>query len=222
MKRYADQLYAAQTAAAPKRHRSTRSGHSTDASVPTPAADTLPEPERGPNTTPGDGEQQISNLVTSSKPKAPPSPFTEVDSVRMQAEPFRLATAELPIDLVSCSWSHGTNRELDHNHINHLYRAFRQGKLERRSQENYIQVSCSAAAVQKMLSTMPNTDLVTDRDRVLSFKNWAEVNDERPEVMAGQHRIEALKEYAKHAGADPDKQTWVCEIYNKGTYHAPC
>lgn len=222
MKRHADQLHAAQAAAAPKRHRSTRSGHSTDTSDPTLTADTLPEPERGLNTTPVDREQQISELVTSSKSKAPPAPFTEVDSIRMQAEPFRLATAELPIDLVSCSWSHGTNRELDHNHVNNLYRAFRQGKLERRSPEHYIQVSCSAAAVQKMLSTMPNADSVTNRDRVLSFKNWAEVNDERPEVMAGQHRIEALKEYAKHTKADPEKQTWVCEIYDKGTYHAPC
>lgn len=124
MKRYADQPYGTQTAAAPKRHRTTRSGHSIDASVPTPAVDTLPEPGRSPDTTPGDGKQQNSEPVTSSKSKAPPPPFTEVDSVRMQAEPFRLATAELPIDLVRCLWSHGINRELDRNHVNHLYRAF--------------------------------------------------------------------------------------------------
>lgn len=73
-----------------------------------------------------------------------------------------------------------------------------------------------------MVGTMPNTDLIADRDRVLSFKNWAEVNDKRPEVMAGQHRIEALQEYAKRTGADPDEQTWVCEIYDKGACYAPC
>lgn len=138
----------------------------------------------------------------------------------MQAEPYRLATAELPVNVLNCLWSSGTNRELDHNHVNYLYRAFRYGKLERRSQENYIQVSCSAAAVERMISNIPDTDPGTAKDYVLSFKDWAKVNDERPEVMAGQHRIEALKEYAKYTGIDPESSPWVCDIYDKGAYLA--
>jgi hypothetical protein len=69
-----------------------------------------------------------------------------------------------------------------------------------------------------MISAIQDMDISAGKDEVLSFKHWAETNEERPEVMAGQHRIEALKEYIKRTGAGPDDFWWVCEFYDKGAY----
>lgn len=169
----------------------------------------------------------IPSSQTSSSPSKPvkspkPSPpsFTEVDSLRKQAEPYRLAVAELPIHLLDSSWSRGNNRPLDRNHIAHLCRSFQNGGLARRAEEHYIQVSCSAAAVQRMMDAIPDADQNTAQDRrqhVLSFRNWADFNgDERPELMAGQHRIEALKDYVKQTDSDVSDLWWICEFYDKG------
>ncbi|RGP70121.1 hypothetical protein FSPOR_4233 [Fusarium sporotrichioides] len=137
-------------------------------------------------------------------PKPAPPSFTEVDSLRKQAEPYRLAVAELPIHLLDSSWSRSSNKPLDRNHSAHLCRSFQNGGLARRAEQHYIQVSCSAAAVEKMIiNALPDTDtdqshIQDQRQHVLSFRNWAGFIDERPELMAGQHRIEALRDYVKH------------------------
>lgn len=153
-------------------------------------------------------------------PKPAPQTFTEVDSLRKQAEPYRLAVAELPIHLLDFSWSRGSNRPLDRNHVAHLCRSFQNGGLARRAEQHYIQVSCSAAAVQKMIiNALPDTDQSHIQDRrqhVLSFRNWADFIDERPELMAGQHRIEALKDYVKQTHSDSSDLWWICEFYDKG------
>ncbi|KAJ9413916.1 hypothetical protein QL093DRAFT_2569888 [Fusarium oxysporum] len=150
-----------------------------------------------------------------------PQTFTEVDSLRKQAEPYRLAVAELPIHLLDFSWSRGSNRPLDRNHVAHLCRSFQNGGLARRAEQHYIQVSCSAAAVQKMIiNALPDTNQSHIQDRrqyVLSFRNWADFIDERPELMAGQHRIEALKDYVKQTHSDSSDLWWICEFYDKDT-----
>jgi hypothetical protein len=141
--------------------------------------------------------------------------------VRRQAKPYRLAIAELPINLLTSSWSRSNNRPLDRNHVAHLCRSFRQGNLARRAEENYIQVTCSAAAIDSIISTIAESYRHPDDHPVLSFKHWAGVNDEKPEVMAGQHRIEALRDYVKQTGSGSDDLWWTCEFYNKGTIHNP-
>ncbi|EXA30946.1 hypothetical protein FOVG_17723 [Fusarium oxysporum f. sp. pisi HDV247] len=217
---------------------------------PSPNSNTNPRPSKRPKTTPThpshptrpstspDEPSVISHIShnatarlrqsspsESSKPsnsqKSPPPSFTEVDSLRKQAEPYRLAIAELPIHLLDSSWSRGSNRPLDRNHIAHLCRSFQNGGLARRAQEHYIQVSCSAAAVRNMIDAIPDADSSTTQDqhqRVLSFRNWADLNgDEKPELMAGQHRIEALKDYVKQTASDPSDLWWICEFYDKDT-----
>ncbi|KAM0361982.1 hypothetical protein ACHAO7_011539 [Fusarium culmorum] len=70
-----------------------------------------------------------------------------------------------------------------------------------------------------MISALPDTDQSHIQDRrqhVLSFRNWADFIDERPELMAGQHRIEALKDYVKQTHSDPNDLWWICEFYDKG------
>jgi hypothetical protein len=58
----------------------------------------------------------------------------------------------------------GNNRPLDRNHVAHLSRSFQNGGLTRRASEHYIQVSCSAAAVDKMINAIPEADRTTTQD----------------------------------------------------------
>jgi hypothetical protein len=72
-----------------------------------------------------------------------------------------------------------------------------------------------------MIDAIPDADPSTTQDRhhehVLSFRNWADLNgDDKPELMAGQHRIEALKDYVKQTASDPSDLWWICEFYDKG------
>jgi hypothetical protein len=217
MKRHPTHTSDPQNGAASKRRRYTHTQPSPDVPSPAPAAAEATAPEPVPDRPPSSQQQQNSH---STKPQKPPPPsFTEADSLRKQAEPYRLAIAELPINLLNSSWSRGNNRTLDRNHVAHLCRSFRQGNLARRAEENYIQVSCSAAAVDNIIASIPEIDHHPDgtiKDYVLSFRHWADINDERPEVMAGQHRIEALRNYVKQTGSDTDDLWWVCEFYDKG------
>jgi hypothetical protein len=189
-----------------------------------PSHESHHHPSTSPSLTPVVNHTPSSPPPSPSKPAKSPKPspqtFTEVDSLRKQAEPYRLAVAELPIHLLHSSWSRGSNRPLDRNHVAHLCRSFQNGGLARRAEQHYIQVSCSAAAVQKMIiNALSDTDQSHIQDRrqhVLSFRNWADFIDERPELMAGQHRIEALKDYVKQTHSDSNDLWWICEFYDKG------
>lgn len=55
-------------------------------------------------------------------------------------------------------------------------------------------------------------------ETLLSFQNWLDINDEKAEVMAGQHRLEALREYVKQTGSGSEELWWVCEFYDRGKY----
>jgi hypothetical protein len=168
-------------------------------------------------TAPVGHQQQPSSSDSAKSPKPFPLSFTEVDSVRRQAEPYRLAIAEFPINLLASSWSRSNNRPLDRNHVAHLCRSFSRGNLTRRAEENYIQVTCSAASVDSIISTIAGSDRYANGHSVLSFKHWDDVNDEKPELMTGQHRIEALRNYVKQTGSGSDDLWWTCEFYNKDT-----
>ncbi|KAK2666543.1 hypothetical protein RAB80_018200 [Fusarium oxysporum f. sp. vasinfectum] len=127
-------------------------------------------PSTSPSLTPVVNDTPSSPPPSPSKPAKSPKPapqtFTEVDSLRKQAEPYRLAVAELPIHLLHSSWSRGSNRPLDRNHVAHLCRSFQNGGLARRAEQHYIQVSCSAAAVQRMIiNALSDTDQSHIQDR---------------------------------------------------------
>ncbi|KAF7561207.1 hypothetical protein G7046_g2927 [Stylonectria norvegica] len=101
-------------------------------------------------------------------------------------------------------------------HVSRLRRIFEQGALERQAEENYLLVQCSAEGVARMLSHLEDPGLDPASEKVLSFRDWMSINqDEKIEVMAGQHRIEALREYIKQIGADTEEWWWTCEIYDR-------
>ena len=50
-----------------------------------------------------------------------------------------------------------------------------------------------------------------------SFMDWARVNSQSVELMAGHHRVEALKAHLKERQADtPEERWWLCDVYDQG------
>jgi hypothetical protein len=147
-----------------------------------------------------------------------PLTFQETDSIRQQAKPYRMTTARIPIDALTCTWSIGKNRRIDQQHVQKLFESFMRGELARQSEENYILVQCSAELVQRAMreTRAERGDDNNESWRLPMFDNWMDVNDEKPEVLAGQHRIEALRQYVKKSDGDVKDLWWVCEFYDKG------
>lgn len=147
--------------------------------------------------------------------------FQDGQSIQQQAERYKLATAKMPLDALSCKWQRGKNRGLQAQQVSRLCEDFRVLGLAREAEENYILVQCSAAAVERMLNKTTTRDggsrELGDGDTILSFEDWAEVNGgEKVEVMAGQHRIEALRKYVQRTASGTEQLWWTCHIYDKG------
>lgn len=49
-----------------------------------------------------------------------------------------------------------------------------------------------------------------------SFLDWQGVNPEPVELMAGHHRVEALKEYLKDQKVAKGDGWWLCDVYDQG------
>lgn len=167
--------------------------------------------------------KQHADAGTSSKRQRPralqtqPRELQDGTSTRQQAERYRLVTAKIPLDALTCTWAKGMNRHVNRQHVSKLARLFKQGSLERQTEENYLLVQCSATSVARMISHLEAKGHDTRPDQVLSFDVWLSVNcGEKVEVMAGQHRIEALREYVEQIGADAKELWWVCNFYDRG------
>jgi hypothetical protein len=152
-------------------------------------------------------------------------------SVREEAAPYRLATVKFPIDALSPIWSVGTNRKINEPHKRKLCGLFKEQGLRRVDVSNRLRVACSKEDVEKMKNAMGLVDI--DSDGYLSlegtqtkelpwpyFKNWMQVVGKKAELMAGNHRVEALKEMLK-SGGEVDERWWLCDLYNKGKYSKP-
>jgi hypothetical protein len=48
---------------------------------------------------------------------------------------------------------------------------------------------------------------------ITTFEDWNTLNGTKIELITGQHRIEALKEYVRHFELDGDQLWWICDIY---------
>lgn len=146
--------------------------------------------------------------------------FQEADSVRQQAQPYRLVTARLPIAALTQTWSIGKNRRVDRQHARNLCSVFMQGGLQRRAEENHLLVLCSASEVARMMDHLgsqgrQSSGPVTGEPDL--FADWLMVNQgKKVELMAGQHRVEALREYVKQMGCGEEELWWTCEFYDRG------
>ena len=148
-------------------------------------------------------------------------------SVREQAEPYRLITAIFPIDVLTPVWRHGTNRPIHNSHKRHLCQAFREG-LYRIDAKNALRLVCTQDEVARMMTELERQggghrareDWKYRRsDSWPSFLDWARVNDQPIELLAGHHRVEALKTYLKEERLNaPEERWWLCDVYDQGKW----
>lgn len=144
-------------------------------------------------------------------------------SVRDRAEPYRLATATFLVDALTPTWADGRNREPDPKQVSALCVIFEGQQLQRESVENRLRVLSSREDVEAMkahleLAGDPPVGTLTSWPW---FGEWAKVIGGAAELMAGQHRVAALKAFFQkkgrlHASSDPEPLWWVCDIYDRG------
>ncbi|KAI9764365.1 MAG: hypothetical protein M1840_008503 [Geoglossum simile] len=166
--------------------------------------------------------------------------FRDLESPVEQAEQYRLGTVRMPIDSLSSVWrrGNGTNRQVSHPHVLTLLKIFLDEGLKRKAPENHLLVGCNGSQVGAMLqflesrstssavrantrpeiekamrSRFPRNQLDEAPEWPL-FEGWEKING-RAELMAGQHRVEALKLYIQATSSDITGQSWwVCDLYD--------
>jgi hypothetical protein len=145
--------------------------------------------------------------------------------VRERAEPYRLATARFPVDALTPVWREGSNRELDIKQVRDLCESFGREQLLRESEENRLRVCCSRAEVERMTAHLAATGDATSgaAPSLPSFHDWVEVNGCRAELMAGQHRVAALRRFLQKEfpNSSSEEHWWACDIYDRGRPPTP-
>lgn len=123
----------------------------------------------------------------------------ETKSARQQALPYLLATARIPIKVLTTEWKIGQNRSLDFKHVQDLCSAFKNKALKQTSYDNYLLVSRHRESVHKMKEYLQDADRIGEEP--LPFDEWADVNPgELLEMIAGQHHRAGLKEFGQQEG----------------------
>ena len=150
----------------------------------------------------------------------------EVDSIHDQARPYRLVTAKFPIDSLTLVWTVGANRPIDDAYKRRLCEIFKEQGVLRKDLGYRLRVACTKAQVQKMLDHINrgrahnadsgSVDAPGDESEYLSFEGWDTIIGEKAELMAGNHRVEALKEYLRRSKSSENERWWICDVYDKG------
>ncbi|KAJ8610550.1 hypothetical protein MRB53_038455 [Persea americana] len=139
-------------------------------------------------------------------------------SLEDRAEPFRLMTVKFPIDDVTPQWSLGSNRDVDAKQVRRLCELFREHGLQRRDRAHRIRLLCSARDVKKMCERLGiecqrnehGTDLPV-------FTGWLATTSSTAEMLAGNHRVQALQAYLQEQNVtDEAERWWVGDIFDKG------
>lgn len=143
----------------------------------------------------------------------------ETTSIEERAEPFRLMTVRFPIDDVTPEWSTGWNRNINEKHVKQLCQLFKEYGLDRLDRGHRLRLLCNAQDVRLMCEHVGIDSTPNDPDASLpSFEGWSSATTGTAEVLAGNHRIGALKAYLKQQKLtdDADERWWVCNIFDRG------
>ena len=80
-----------------------------------------------------------------------------------------------------------------------------------------IRIACTQLEFETMkehaLETMTDSQLPE-----LWFGDWEQIIGRKAELLAGNHRVEALKELLRWSASDEREWWWMADIYNQGTY----
>lgn len=140
--------------------------------------------------------------------------FEERETTLEQAQQYRILTAKMPVEALAADWSVGRNRVIQEKHVKALCKIFTQGGLKRA--DNHLAVLSTRPEVECMLRVMGLHDEATDADDIPAFDDWLSVNRRQVELMDGQHRVEALKQYVSETRADKKELWWPCDFYDRG------
>ncbi|KAF2462913.1 uncharacterized protein BDR25DRAFT_247182 [Lindgomyces ingoldianus] len=151
----------------------------------------------------------------------------EIESVSEQAKPYQLATAKFPIDALTPEWTVGGNRSINEAHKQRLCEIFSEQGLLRRDPGHRLRIACTKEQVKKMLDHLSwkqaqdghvaaaREDMRGEEFEWPSFEEWDMVVGEKAELMAGNHRVEALKKRLRLLGCGNEERWWICDIYDK-------
>ncbi|KAG6149300.1 hypothetical protein E4U11_000196 [Claviceps purpurea] len=128
-------------------------------------------------------------------------------SIKELARPYLLTITNLPIKALDIT---GRNRPLDADHVTDLKNVFRRDGLERMAPGNRLLCLCTAADIQFGDTTWSN-------EQSKDIRHWSEAISSPIEVLAGQHRIAALRDYVTETESDPAELWWTCELYDRDT-----
>jgi hypothetical protein len=155
--------------------------------------------------------------------------LTDTKSILDQAEPYRLATARLPLDALTPVWTVGSNRPVNVKHAQSLCRIFKEQHLQREPRENHMRIACSQTAVRRMIDHLALPESSTLSSTCLPFDDWMAVNGTKAEIMAGQHRVEALKLFLQQLSSrsggrslEKEQSWWICDLYDIGRSYPGC
>jgi hypothetical protein len=143
-------------------------------------------------------------------------------SVLEQAKPYLLTTAKVPIGVLTTVWKVGKNRRVDNKHAQRLCQIFKEQGLQREQDKNHLRIACTQAEVSQMQAHLHSAEHPSLSSQWLDFRDWEAVNGTKIEIMAGQHRVEALKLFLEFMSDQSQGQSfkeeewWICDIYDIG------
>jgi len=110
-------------------------------------------------------------------------------SIIDQAQPYLLTTAKFPLDALTSTWSNGSNRPIDLEHVKILCQVFEQQQLQRESPTNRLYIACSQIEIQRMIMHIgEQPSEAAEAGEVAGwklFQDWMSVNKHPAEIIAG-------------------------------------
>jgi hypothetical protein len=65
-------------------------------------------------------------------------------------------------------------------------------------------------------TNLGSVNTLGDKSEYLLFKGWDIIIRGKAELIAGNYRVEALKEYLRRSKSPENKRWWICDMYDKG------
>ena len=144
--------------------------------------------------------------------------LNNVSSIQDEAQQYLLGTARFPVDALTSRWSVGENRNVDRRHVKNICQLFKDRGVRRKDAECHIIVGSTKQHFELMKAHKYSNEWLTGSNEAIPpcFGDWEKVTGCKAELLAGNHRVEALKELLKESAAS--ERWWTAQIYDIGTY----
>lgn len=167
---------------------------------------------------PGGGQKRGRENASTARHGAKRAKLLASSGPTLEQEAESIATARMAIGAFLKDWEKGVNRKVDWEHVGRLSKRFvDHGGPDLVNPKHYISVLAEGEDITRMLGTISTeSNPNASRDTLLDFLDWMKVNEGRQvEVLSGQHRLEALKDYGRLRGLAEGELWWPCVIYDR-------